>query len=166
MTEEQFKDVLKKGKTGDSVTCKINDIDITDAKIYVEEDCFYVCQNEKTGEDAPDKLGYEYSYIIQNYPDSITDFQFVTPKSDLTRTWDNLKKGDVIENDGATHTIFEVLGDIFWTQRPESYELITWTKEEARTANWTIQQPTPSTDSDTAKMIKELEGRGYEVKKI
>ena len=49
---------------GRKVTCEIKGIKIEDAKIAVEEDYVFVCQNEKDGLNADDKLGYDYSLPI------------------------------------------------------------------------------------------------------
>jgi hypothetical protein len=61
-------------KTGDRVTCKINGIEITDAKISVDTDGdLYICQNVQNGIDAQDKLGYKYSWFFYFLEDGITD---------------------------------------------------------------------------------------------
>lgn len=49
---------------GVKVSCKIKDRYIEDAKIAVEKNSIYICQNVKDGSDAKDKLGYTYSWII------------------------------------------------------------------------------------------------------
>lgn len=50
-----------------SVTCTIGDEIINDAKICVEDDEIFICQNLKDGMSAGDKLGYDFSWsIIEN----------------------------------------------------------------------------------------------------
>ena len=51
---------------GKSVTCEIEGVEILDAKIKVEDGRVYVCQNEKNGNQASYRLGYDCSWIISN----------------------------------------------------------------------------------------------------
>ena len=54
---------------GAKVTCEINSCEIDDAKICVENDEVFVCQNKKNGWSARDKLGYKYSWTISSNDD-------------------------------------------------------------------------------------------------
>lgn len=49
---------------GEKVTYYIDGEFIEDAKIRVEGGEVYVCQNEKKGARARNKLGYEYSWVV------------------------------------------------------------------------------------------------------
>ncbi len=55
-------------KHGDSVRCRIDGINIDDAKISIEEYSdqkrVYICQNFKNGESCSDRQGYRFSWII------------------------------------------------------------------------------------------------------
>ena len=47
----------------DRVTCTIEGTKITDARISIDEDGRpFICQNERDGADAENKLGYKYSW--------------------------------------------------------------------------------------------------------
>ena len=48
---------------GDKVTCSIEGTKIEDAKISIESDRYYICQNHKSGQVANDRLGYKYSWV-------------------------------------------------------------------------------------------------------
>ena len=47
-------------------------VEIDDCKLYIDEECdddkeatCFLCQNEVDGGDAPDKLGYKYSWYVR-----------------------------------------------------------------------------------------------------
>jgi len=67
MQEEQ-----NKFKDGDKVTCYINGVFIEDGVISIEKDRSssdygrpFICQNYKDGNDATDKKGYKYSWVLR-----------------------------------------------------------------------------------------------------
>lgn len=49
---------------GMRVTCKIDGKEISDAKISMEGDSMYICQNVLSGSGCKDKLGYKYSWFV------------------------------------------------------------------------------------------------------
>ncbi|RKY68398.1 MAG: hypothetical protein DRP97_06370 [Candidatus Latescibacterota bacterium] len=53
-------------KKGDRVRCKIDGTPVNDAKIQEENGRFYICQNERDGFECEDKLGYDYSWGIDD----------------------------------------------------------------------------------------------------
>lgn len=55
---------IKDLKPGMRVTCNIDGTDITDAKIQIENEYFFICQNKEEGIDCDDKLGYLYSWKV------------------------------------------------------------------------------------------------------
>jgi len=56
---------------GNKVTCEIRDAVISDGKISIDDStAVYICQNEKDGAPADDKLGYSFSWNI-GYTDSL-----------------------------------------------------------------------------------------------
>jgi len=57
-------------KHGDRVTCEIGPDKILDAKISINKNKrVYICQNERNGGAANDKLGYKYSWGIGKLKD-------------------------------------------------------------------------------------------------
>ena len=53
---------------GDSVTCSIHDSLVTDAKIFIDKnDTVYICQDVEDGANAPDKLGYRFSWVYDRH---------------------------------------------------------------------------------------------------
>ena len=72
MKKKDFIEPLENLGHGDKVVCKILGKVIKDAKISIGVDAYgnkrmFICQNEKEGNSAPDKLGYKYSWTIYNY---------------------------------------------------------------------------------------------------
>jgi hypothetical protein len=58
LTPDKFREGMK-------VTCRIENIDIKDAKLHFEDSYWYLCQNEKAGCSlCKNKLGYKYSWKI------------------------------------------------------------------------------------------------------
>ena len=67
-----------KYKTGDSISCVIDELVISDSKIFVDEEYnsheyktttfrFFICQNKLEGAPAPDLLGYKGSWVMYYY---------------------------------------------------------------------------------------------------
>ena len=59
---------------GRRCTCIIDGTYIENAKIYVDSTCYeriYICHNYKNlnGDEAPDRLGYSFSWSISKYND-------------------------------------------------------------------------------------------------
>ncbi len=53
---------------GDRISCRIDGVEVKDARISLEEGCgsnsFYICQNSNKGANCKDLLGYKHSWII------------------------------------------------------------------------------------------------------
>lgn len=56
---------LKDCFVGRRVSCCIEGTAIEDAKLTKEGTYFYICQDEKDGRDAYDKLGYKHSWVVE-----------------------------------------------------------------------------------------------------
>jgi len=112
--ENDFKlikeDKVRKLKTGDRVTCKIGDVEIKDAKVYVKNPGrIFICQNMHNGFSCDDKLGYKYSWVVYggdiadiksfNGADSISELRF------FERTIETSQVGDILLRDGDEVTV-------------------------------------------------------------
>lgn len=78
MTWEEFKE---QAKHGDKYECEINEI-ICNGKISIGSDYIYLCQNNQEGRDTDNKLGYKYSWAVENcnwY--RISNFRFIEKPS-------------------------------------------------------------------------------------
>lgn len=86
--------------TGMRVKAVIDDVVIDDAKVYVDrKDRIYICQNQKDGSEADDKLGYKYSWVVTGVNE---DDHTSMNRSDVTNfevvgeSMENLKTGDIL----------------------------------------------------------------------
>ena len=87
------------------VTCEIYGTKITDAKISINEDGTpYICQNEKDGTCAEDRLGYEYSWQLNK--DFTNDN--VTNLKPFNKTIRDVEIGDILIRDGEEQMVLDV----------------------------------------------------------
>ena len=103
-------------KHGQRVTCTISGMRIDDARISIDPSCenVFICQNLKDGQDAPDKLGYRYSWTIGKngtWPDS-GEYTNVTNLKVIDGFYPQV--GDiVILNSGQERKVLAVCGEAF-----------------------------------------------------
>jgi len=152
-----------KFKHGQRVTCKIIQCDVTkikDAKISINSDgSKYVCQNQKDGNNsAKDKLGYKYSFDIEN----------VTDLKPLIKDWDNLEIGDEIGTDNGIKTVLGVCGLVIHLScidSPDSYDN-GYTVPAMKRNNWTIVQSKKEEEKVEVTMDEIAEMKGIDVKNL
>ena len=73
-------------KHNQKVTCEIDGIKITDARISINKDGSpFICQNEQLGAHADDKLGYKYSWgLMKDFTDfAVTDLSIEISLQDI-----------------------------------------------------------------------------------
>ena len=93
-------------REGLSITCKIEGTKIDDAKLHLEYGFWHVCQNIKNGLGCDNKLGYKYSWIVNDC--NVTDIQI------KHRTIDDLEEGDIIINNYNKRKVLGVCGKIYF----------------------------------------------------
>jgi len=150
-------------KHNQKVTCEIEGIKITDARISINKDGTpYICQNEKKGAHADYKLGYSYSWML--YKD-FTDSS-VTNLCPLEKDWDTLQIGDEIERRHEKRTVLGVCGRVIflsWLGDKDHY-YSGYTKEQLIEDEYTIVRDTPPIIEITLQDIADL--KGVDVKSI
>ncbi len=117
-------------KHGDKVTCEINVIKITDARISIDKDGMtFICQNEREGLDAEDKLGYKYSWKLNE------DFTNpnVTNLKLAPKTIHDIEVGDVLVKRGEEFPVLMRSGDVVLFGHKAAYGY-------AASGNYTIAQ--------------------------
>lgn len=156
-------------KHNDKVTCKIEGVEIKDAKISINESGSpFICQNIKNGSDAKDKLGYRYSWILNS---DFTDMS-VTDLKLAEKTWDNLEEGDVLVSKFSQELI--VIGicgkAIFLGSKECATDVIIgmaqiYTKEELINRGYTIkiETPTPDVEEMTVEQVCKLLGKEIKI---
>lgn len=107
---------------GVKVTCKIHDSVIDDAKICVEDDRVYVCQNQRDGCSAKDKLGYDYSWQIsrpevkyENNNEGCANIKLVADKviEELDKRLDDLTPGVILEATKTWDNFIKVHNELY-----------------------------------------------------
>lgn len=160
------KDQLRHGMT---VTCKIEGVQIDDAQISIDQKGqTYICQNKKDGTDAPDKLGYNYSWVF-NYDGKSGWLQSVTDLVSIKKTCQHLVYGDYIALDGYRRKVLGRLHDIIFVSRLEtedneywesecSKHLYTWQELERAGASLVEEKKIEEIIELTMKEIADLKG--------
>jgi len=168
-------------KHGDKVTCYIDGVYINDARISINTEpdslnaVIHICQNIKDGHSIDDKLGYKYSWSINNDFSSklnksgtiqVTDLKLADTRTEIT--WDNLQEGDVIVDKGGDECTADTVVNnkiVFYTNK--NGHAFWDKKEDLVKAGYTIKQPTSSQPipDETQKAIELLQANGYKVTK-
>lgn len=160
-------------KHGQRVTCEIKGTKITDAVVSIDEDGYmFICQNEKPGDKADNKLRYIYSWCIYS-PDDSNSFDKQVENESVT----NLRplsgfypqvNDIVIDEVGVERKVLEVLTQSFLVSRTDDFDvIITWyTFKEAEKCGWKIKGQEEETltisghiykKSDVEDKLKDLE---------
>jgi len=108
-------------KHGDYVTCEIEGVKITDARISISGSDYYICQNLKRGSHAPNKLGYDSSWQFRNDEPEVAE---VTNLKIVKRsiTSHPLQEGDIIESNEDRRVVLGVLGKVVLISTDETGE--------------------------------------------
>ena len=150
-------------KHNQKVTCEINGIKITDARISIDEyGTPYICQNEKSGAYTEDKLGYNYSWQLNR---DFTQWT-VTNLRPAGKDWDNLQIGDEIGHRHEKRTVLGVCGRVIFISWPCNKDRYFGgnTKKELIECGYTIVQDTPPIIEISLQDIADL--KGVDVKSI
>ena len=141
-------------KHGDRVTCKINGVQINDARISIDEHgCYFICQNRKKGEKAKIFFGYRYSWFFDPEDmkeDGVSDLRIVKePRTENPRTIlsEPLREGDVLyrENGDEQRKILGVCGQAVFPSHINLFDSAgqVWTAIDLASNGWTLKQPEP-----------------------
>jgi len=77
-TFQEFKEAIKGFKDGEKVRCSIQGTVIEDAELQIiNEDEYFILQNEEDGRDSADKRGYKYSWAVREKMDGHYNVEFI-----------------------------------------------------------------------------------------
>ena len=152
-------------KHNQKVTCEISGTKITDARISINKDGLpFICQNEKDGFYANNKLGYKYSWMLNR------DFtsSSVTNLCPFEKDWDTLQIGDEVELRHEKRTVLGVCGRAIFLSWAGNKDRCSngWTKEDLIIEGYTIVRDTPPIMELTLQDIADLKGVDVESIKI
>ena len=156
-------------KHNDKVTCEINGNPITDARISIDEDGQpFICQNEISGNNKGEKLGYRYSWMtyrdFMNY--AVTNLKLAGPK-----TMQDLAVGDVVVSTrGTERLILMRSGEVVILGDKKDYGYSaghTYTIDELIHYVYTLKQDevVPEVKEMTVAEIAEKLGHGFKIVK-
>ena len=153
---------------GQRVTCTIEGINILDAKISIAKNSStYICQNEKNGGAADDKLGYKYSWRLN---DDFIERAVTNLKPAGPRTLDDIAVGDVIVSSGKEHSILMRIGDVVVMGIKQDYGYYAgsnYTIDQLKHYKYTVKQDEVTTPAPTKLTVAQIaEKLGYEVEVI
>jgi len=154
---------------GDHVTCTINGMEVTDARISINKnDEPFICQNESEGGEeryCEDMLGYKLARRLHKnfepYDNRVSNLRL------FEKSWETLKEGDSIFNEkGNESKVLGVLGKLVFKSFTKGNG-INWDTgycggyhiEELKRNGWTLTNPKEE-PSDEEKAIKLLTERG------
>ena len=147
-------------KHNQKVICEIKGTKITDARISIDSSGIpYICQNQVDGNDAENKLGYKYSWVLGG---DFTDLSGrVTNLRSATKSFDNPQEGDEYkELTGGSKWVLGVCGRAIMLSAKDEKDICegTYTKEELIKFCFTIVQ-----DKSEPKEIIEVDGNKYKL---
>lgn len=149
---------------GQRVKCTIDGKDIVDAKISIAKDGLpFICQNFKNGVPAKDKLGYNFSWVLER------DFtkSSVTNLRPAEKSFDNPEVGDVYLGDGGERTVLGVCGRAIFLSAWDNPNVSGGcrTKEELIDNGYTIKQDKEEAEELTMEEVCKQLGRTVKIKK-
>lgn len=154
-----------KFKHGDRVKCTIDGVGIKDAKISIDKDGTpFICQNKEDGWDAEDKLGYRYSWALdEEFEDS--DVTNLRPDK---KSFDYPEIGDeYIDPNGESHFVLGVAGRVILlsSSTERNYYCYGFTKEHLIALGYTIanDEPNEETAEMTLEEIQKLIGKKVKI---
>lgn len=143
-------------KHGDRVKCTIKGTEIDDARISINKDGTpFICQNKRIGCNAEDKLGYKYSWTLdEEFEDS--DVTNLRPDK---KSFDYPEIGDeYIDPNGESHFVLGVAGRVILlsSSTERNYYCYGFTKEHLIALGYTIAKdecPTEMTLEEIEKLV-------------
>ena len=168
---------------GMSVTCKIHETEITDAKIQDEKGNFYICQNLMNGDECEDKLGYKYSWsVLDGSPFEVADHGVKNlqpaPDNNIKSRIDALNENTSIKalDDLIEEIRGDIIGYLFWDKIirvgcGEGHKEFPYTDQRSKltalkNALMWVAEKTGKIEPDIIGEVKEMkiDGRSYKVK--
>ena len=154
---------------GMKVTCEIMGVKITDAKISRSVDGrVYICQNERDGWNADDKLGYKYSWgIVNGSVSDLTDNRVTNLKLKIAKDISDIKSyevGDIlVDEDGDRRKVLGICGLVVILSAHDDFETVGWprTTRELMKGGHNFEEP-----KDTIigkELTKTIKGKRYKV---
>lgn len=152
-------------KHGDRVKCTIKGTEIDDARISIDKDGTpFICQNKEDGWDAADKLGYKYSWALNEEFNN----RDVTNLRHAEKSFDYPEIGDeYTRRFGNSRFVLGVAGRVIFlssAKDKDSFDCI-YTKEKLIKHGYIIVQDEPKEEPTemTLEEIQKLVGKKVKI---
>ena len=157
-----------KFKHGDRVKCTIKGTEIDDARISINKDGTpFICQNKRIGCNAEDKLGYKYSWTLD---EEFEDSDVTNLRHNAEKSFDYPEIGDeYIDPNGGSRFVLGVAGRVIFlsssTEREHYSYSYGMTKEQLIEYGYTIVQDEPKEEPTemTLEEIEKLVGKNVKI---
>lgn len=157
-------------KHGDRVTCEIDGIYINDARISISNELYhrdnkvaFICQNIKDGIEAKEKLGYKYSWKLDNNFCNIRVKNLCLSEKIL----DDIEVGDKITRHGIVWEILFRSGELVVPMTNLLNAGSNHTISGLRRAGWKVKQPELEVPAPIKMTVAEIAKKlGHEVEII
>lgn len=156
-------------KHGQKVKCEIEGVKVNDARISIDRDGdIYICQNERNGAGAEDKLGYKYSWWIKNGSNDKLKLEGITNLCSAERTLRDMVVGDVIvDKEGYIVKVLAICGEAFLRSFWDDFNRAScswYTFTEAENAGWKLKEEPQKVREITMKEVCEKFGEEVKIK--
>lgn len=152
-------------KHGDRVKCTIKGTEIDDARISIDKDGTpFICQNKEDGWDAADKLGYKYSWALNEEFNN----RDVTNLRPAKKSFDYPEIGDEYTSGfGNSRFVLGVAGRAIFLSRANDKDSFGYgtTKVELVELGYTVVQDEPKEEPTemTLEEIQKLVGKKVKI---
>lgn len=155
---------LRPTDNGRRFSAKLQGIHAT-GKIRYEHGKYYLCQNEKRGNDCNDKLGYSHSWIVEKDWSGYTkyqvkDFKFIDMTAKEIEEYKEFKKGDVLNRNGDKRTVVEQYNMVLFVETSRK-QMAVYSAEELYRDGWRLdvtpeEESLPPIEMSVAEIAKKL----------
>lgn len=144
-----------------------------EGRIQVENNKVYLCQNVRNGGDCKDKLGYRFSWSIEEGRDTqlifngVTDFKLTPTTAEEIKNYKDWQVGDkIINNCGVTGVIIFRSGELVVFKDNNGNASVNYTIYELYNASWRLDEK-PIEESFVEMTMEEIAKlKGIPVEKL
>lgn len=149
---------LKRSDVGKRFTAKIETVKV-EGKIQFENDKFYLCQDEKNGDNCSNKLGYRLSWTVGNGTISaleihnVTDLEIKSWTAKEIEEYKDFQVGDTLIGDRSyDRKIVNKFGEFLLTADSDDGKATLMTAEDLYENGWRLQMEAEEEKEEVVEM--------------